>query len=133
MLTSPADLWRERLRAELTAARRRRDDLATRALRSAMAAIDNAEATEAPTVGPATTSSHIAGSATGLGAGDAARAELTGEELRRVVVAEVDERHEAADHLVAVGRPEPAAALRAEAQLLETVLADLEALGSSSG
>lgn len=110
---------RGRLQAALPAARKARDAAAVAALRSALAAIDNAEAVPPPaSSGPPALNAHVAGTAGGLGAGEAARAELTEARMREIVAGEVAERREAAETYEARGRREAAAALRAEAEVL---------------
>lgn len=62
---------RQRLQLALRAALKARDTVATSALRSALAAIDNASAVPArPSPGVGTGSVHIAGAASGLGASE---------------------------------------------------------------
>ncbi len=69
---------RARLSQALRDALRGRDQVATSALRSALAAIANAEAVAAsPQPAPASGSEHFAGAAAGLGATEVARKELT--------------------------------------------------------
>lgn len=87
----------ERLRADLVSAMRRRDGEEISALRSALAAIANAEAqpVEAESNrllgdGP------IAGAAVGVGAAEVPRRLRTDDDARRIVMAERDERREAA-------------------------------------
>ena len=106
----------ESMRSALKDAIKARDDVAVSALRSALASLDNAAAVEAalPTVEHA----HIAGSAGGLGAGEAARAELTEAEVRDVLAREIEERRSAARAYAGLGRADTAARLRAEADVL---------------
>lgn len=112
---TPASGLRERLRTRLTAAMRAKDRTAVRALRSAMSAIDNAEAAPLD-------DHHRAGAveASSLGAGSAevARLHLSEEEVAAVVRREVDDRLSAADEVERGGRLEAAAELRAEAEVL---------------
>jgi len=70
--------------------------MAVSALRSALSAIANAEA--APAVAPQTTSggTHFAGSAAGLGAGEAPRRHLSSAQINEIVRAEVSECQAAA-------------------------------------
>lgn len=114
---------RTNLRAELTAALKARDRAAIAALRSALAAIENAEAVpvDAP---PAGTSGneHVAGASLGVGAAEAERRLLTEEQVREIVAAEVRERTEAAAEYQRLGQPETAARLQAEAAVLSRVL-----------
>ena len=94
-----------------------RDRAAVGALRSALAAVGNAEAVEtqhAPTASGGT----IAGSVAGLGAGDAARRELSDADVAAIVATEVDDRLHAANEYERLDRGEDAARLRAEAAVL---------------
>ena len=108
---------RAALRAELTAAMKRRDRVATAACRSALGAIDNAEAQgiDAPRAGA------VADSAVGVGAAEAQRRVLTEPDVRAVVAAEAAERYAAAAELPAAVAAR-AEELRAEAAVLEALL-----------
>lgn len=110
---------RATLRADLTAALKRRDRVAVAALRSALAAIDNAEAVPAdqPLPGDAGTE-HVAGSLVGVGAAETERRQLTEADLRAIVAREVRERTAAASRYEQLGRPDDAARLRTEAEVL---------------
>lgn len=110
------------LRTELTRAMKHHDRLAAGALRSAIGAIDNAEAL--PAADPIGTGGDgpIAGAAVGLCSTEAPRRQLTPADVHAVVEAEVAERREAADEMEGAGRPDRAADLRREADLLESVL-----------
>jgi uncharacterized protein YqeY len=117
---SPADLLRARIRAALTDARRRRDSSATNGLRAVLAAIDNAEASE-PVQLDVASASPFAGSVAGLGAGEVERRLLDGGQLDALVGAEVAERRRTADHYDALGRPEHAIELRAQAEAIARI------------
>ena len=108
---------RAALRAELTAAMKRRDRLAMAACRSALGAIDNAEAVgiAAPRAGA------IESSAVGVGAAEAQRRELSEHDVRAIVDVEVAERRAAAAELPPSVAAR-AADLRAEADVLATLL-----------
>jgi uncharacterized protein len=110
---------RTRLRDGLTAALKARDRVAVGALRSALAAIDNAEAVpvERPPAGVAG-NEHVAGAATGPGAAEAERRHLTAADLRSIVENEVRERSAAAQEYERNGRGDLAGRLRAEAEVL---------------
>ncbi len=111
------------LRRDLTAALKARDRVAVTALRSALAAIENAEALPVDhAVQGAGEHEHVAGSAVGLGAGDAERRELTEADVRAVVEAEVHERSMAAGGYEEIGRADLAERLRAEAEVLSRYL-----------
>ncbi len=80
-----------------------RDAAAVSALRSALAAIDNAESVDAPSVGKKY-SGPIAGAVSGLGAAEAPRRELSEDEIEDIVRAEVAERRAAAKEYGSLGR-----------------------------
>ncbi|HKS50953.1 MAG TPA: hypothetical protein VJS67_03700 [Pseudonocardiaceae bacterium] len=84
---------RTSLRRDPTAALKAQDRVAIAALRSALAAIENAEAPAADQAGLATVDSeHIAGSIVGLGAAEAPRRQLTESDLRAIVETQVQQR-----------------------------------------
>jgi len=122
--THPADEWRTRLRGQLLAARKDRDAVRTSALRSALSAIDNAETPDGARL-DASSSETIAGGVVGLGAAEVARRQLSDEQIRALISAEVDERLTAADEFTAGGHPQRAATLRDEAALLTDLLGDV--------
>jgi uncharacterized protein len=116
----PTDSLRDRLRAALPTALKARDRAGLAALRSALAAIDNAEAVGAgPDRGLA-----IEESPAGAGATEAERRALTEAQVRSVVLAEVTERRAAAEEYERAGRTDRAELLRAEAAVLEAHLDD---------
>lgn len=98
---------RVQLRAALSDAMKARDCTAVAALRSALAAIDNAEAVEPPEVdtgGPAT---------------EMARRLLTDGQILRIVRSEVSQRLAAAQDYQQAGQLERAERLRTEAQVID--------------
>ena len=107
----------DRLRAALLDARRARDAVAVRALRTALGAIDAAGAVPAVPLA-AGGSGSIAGAAAGLGAAEVARREVSEHDVVGIVRAEVAERHDAAVALARAGRLDAAEELRAEAAVL---------------
>jgi uncharacterized protein YqeY len=111
---------RERLRLSLRAAMRAKDGVAVSALRSALAALDNAEAVPVVVSGAPTTATQaqVVGTITGVGAAEAARRTLTVDEERAVVQAEVGDRFSAASEFDALGRRDQAERLRLEAAVL---------------
>jgi uncharacterized protein YqeY len=110
---------RDNLRSDLTAALKARDRVAVAALRSALAAIDNAEAVPVDNLpGSVASSEHVAGAAVGLGAAEAERRHLTDADLRSIVENEVLERSVAAGEYERLGRDDAAERLRAEAEVL---------------
>jgi uncharacterized protein len=115
---------RDRLRDGLPAAIKARDGVAVAALRSALAAIENAEAVTPPPGSPAeATHAQLAGTVVGVGAAEAERRALSEAEIEEIARAEVDERRAAADAYERAGRPEEARRLRAEADVLVGYLA----------
>lgn len=100
-----------------------RDAVAVAALRSALAAIDNAEAVD-PAAAPDPTSGEgpIAKSVAGLGAAEVPRRELSDSEEASIVAAEVVERRAAADEYDRLGRGDDAERLRSEADVLAAAL-----------
>jgi len=98
-----------------------------------LSAIDNAGAVPTPTSGTATpvdtnldapSSGTIAGGVVGLGAAEVARRELSEEQIRELIQAEIDERLSAAREVDAT-HTERAATLRAEAVVLSDLLGDV--------
>ncbi|MFF9015896.1 hypothetical protein ACF09C_23390 [Streptomyces sp. NPDC014870] len=99
---------------------RARDKAAVSALRSTLAALDNAEAvtpTEEQLRGTA-----IEASPSGVGVTEAVRRELSEETVVEMVRAEAAERLEAAEQLTAPAHADRAARLRAEADVLLRLL-----------
>lgn len=129
-MTTPAEHWRHLLRGELLTARKQRDTVRVAALRSALAAVDNAETPESTVVSaqpgrPGTPTGTVAGSVQGLGAAEVARRVLSDEQIRSLLTAEVDERVGAAATADAGGFPDRAATLRGEAEVLEALLGNV--------
>ena len=114
---------RQRLQLALGEALRARDKVATSALRSALAAIDNASAVPAaPAPAAGTGGPHFAGTVAGLGAGEAERRRLTEAEAEQIVRAEVAERQATARDYGQTGHADHAGRLRREAQVLLSVI-----------
>ncbi|WP_083707023.1 hypothetical protein [Intrasporangium flavum] len=117
------------LRAHLTAAMRERDRVAVSAVRTTLAALDNAEAVPLDAVaggpGPVTGSEHVAAAAIGVGAAEVDRRELSEDDERALVAAEVASLLEAARHRRAAGDPTEAEDAEAAARLLEAVVASV--------
>jgi glutamyl-tRNA synthetase len=111
---------RDRLRSDLTAALKARDRTAVSALRSAIAALDNAEAVDLVERGtqPAAASSHIAGASAGAGSADVPRRTLTDDEIEAIVAGQIEERRQAAREYAELGRTDAAERLNAEADIL---------------
>jgi uncharacterized protein len=126
-LDNAASALVERLRAALTAALGSGDRAAVAAVRSALAAIGNAEAVDpAAQRGPAdlamAPSEHFAGAKAGLRAGDVPRKRLTAAEVTQIVQAEIAERLSAAAEYDRLGHGSQAERLRREADVLAAVL-----------
>ena len=81
------------LRNRLTAAMRARDRQTAGAMRTVLAALENAESVTVASTGtsPAARSEHIAGAAIGVGAGEATRRVLSPEDERALVEREIAE------------------------------------------
>ena len=117
------------MRRALPSAVRARDKQAVAALRSALAAIDNAEAVDTPQAppgqGPGSAAraeqTPIAGAVLGLGAGEVARRKLTAAEMENIVHHEVADRRAAAHAYMDTGQ-----SFHAEADLLSGYLHALE-------
>lgn len=105
-----------RMRQALPAAMRAREKATVSALRSALAALDNAGAVPVDAAAPG--SSALEGSPAGAGATDVARRELSERSMADIVRAEADERLGAAAELTAPAHADRAERLRAEAAVL---------------
>jgi uncharacterized protein len=109
---------RDALRRDLASAMKAREPDAVSALRTVIAAIDNAEAVPAPDESPATTSGHIAGARAGLGAAEAARRDLTGSQQQAILRDQITGYTAEADRYEALGQPDAGRRLRDQACLL---------------
>jgi uncharacterized protein YqeY len=115
----------DRLRQALRAAIKSRDPAAASALRSALAAIANAEAVPTAVTGstpPAGGHQHIAGSAEGLGAAEAERRSLSEADVASIIQAEITDRNAAAAQYEQAGHPDRAERLLREAGTLRLAL-----------
>jgi uncharacterized protein YqeY len=112
---------RERLRAAVPVAMKARDRATVAALRSALAAVDNAEAVDGG--GDDVRAGAIETSPVGVGAAEVGRRVLSEAEVTAIVRNEVSERRAAAAAYQASGHGERAAALVAEADALAAHLA----------
>jgi hypothetical protein len=88
------------------------------AIRSALAAIGNAEAIAVPARPAGTSSRYVAGAVTGLGQAEASRRRLSELEISRIVAAEIGDRETAAVQFDALGHAGKAERLRREALAL---------------
>lgn len=95
---------RAQLRAELLAAMRGRETEVVSALRSAIAAVENAEAVAPDEGRPPSGSAHIAGAAYGAGATEACRRAVTAGQVRAIIAAQVVGRALEAERWEAIGR-----------------------------
>lgn len=117
-MAEPAPI-RDQLRTLLTRARMDRDRSVSGALRSALAALENAEAV-APGAAATPGSAHVAG-AVDFGAREAERRTLTEAEEHAIVAAEVADLRGAADQYDQVGEHDEASAARRAADVLAGV------------
>ena len=125
-MTDVSDI-RTRLRRALIGALKVRDASTVSALRSALSAIDNAEAVEPGPAQPAGSGSeHFAGAAAALGTAEAERRRLTEADVAAIVRAEAAEREAAAREYERSGHAEQAARLRHGTQDLLAAAADEE-------
>lgn len=109
---------RDGLRSALKGALASRDRTAVAALRSALAALDNAEAVPVRRVTAVASEGPIAGAALGVGAAEVPRRRLTRREAALVIERQIDERRVAADEYDRLGRADAAVRLRREADVL---------------
>jgi len=118
-----AGLVRERLRHDLKSAMKARNLLAVNALRTAIAAIDNAEAVDDSIErGAVLASGHVAGATSGAYSADVPRRSLSETEIATILGQQVEERREAAAEYESLGQVEEAARLIREAELLSVYL-----------
>lgn len=117
-----AQALRDALRAGLTAALKARDTEARDALRTAIAAVDNAEAVAAPDRLPPASGARIAGAVSGLGAAEVPRRALSAADLMEILRAQVAEQTQEAERYEALGQPDAARRLRARARTLTAYL-----------
>lgn len=120
---------RTALRSRLTTAMRQRDRAAVSVLRTAVAAIENAEAVPVDEGRTATTSSEVAGAAVGLGVTESERRRLDDDTERSLVRDEVRSLVEAQAQYVAAGDPARAQDAAAGAALLRAVLEESQVAG----
>jgi uncharacterized protein len=92
------------------------------ALRTTIAAIDNAEAVAAPGANAPVTSARIAGAHPGVGSTEAVRRQLDGSQLRTILRDQIAEHTREADRYDALGQAEAAQRLRHQAGVLAEYL-----------
>lgn len=106
------------LRADLVAAMKARRPDAVNALRTAIAAIDNAEAVVVAKPRPADAGEHVAGAQAGVGSSEADRHQLSTEAVHGLLRSQIKDRTTEADRYDAHGLRDAADQLRREAELL---------------
>jgi hypothetical protein len=114
--------FRAALRQGLTTALKARDTEAMAALRTAIAAIDNAEAIATADTRRPVTSADIAGASRGVGSTEAVRQWLSSGQLVDIVDGQISEYAREADRYDALGRPDAAHRLRHRASILAAYL-----------
>jgi uncharacterized protein YqeY len=112
----------DRLQHALGAALKQRDSAAVSALRSALAAISNAEALPASPTPRGRAGQYVAGAVAGVGAAEASRRTLTEAEITSIVATEIAERRAAAAQYEQAGHADRADRLRQEADVLAAVV-----------
>lgn len=112
---------RTRLRADLKTAMKSRSAVEVSAIRSLLAALDDAEAVAPPATAPISSlgGEHVAGAAVGVGSTEVDRRVLTAAEVELVVSGQIEERQAAAATFDAVAQPDAARRLRDEAGVIE--------------
>jgi uncharacterized protein YqeY len=113
---------RSMLRSDLVAAMKARQPEVVSALRTAIAAIDNAEAIEVHDSVEVRASRHFAGAQAGVGSTEAARRVLSIGEVRSLLEAQVSDRIAEADRYDALNQRAAASRLRREADVLRRYL-----------
>jgi uncharacterized protein YqeY len=121
-MSMPAAPVRVRLQHALRSALQARDPVAISALRSAHAAIDNAEAIAPPGAQAGQPGQYIAGGVHGLGAAEAHRREISEAAAEGIIRAEISDRQAAAALYDGAGHADRAARLRGEADALTAVV-----------
>lgn len=109
---------RSALRADLLTAMKARRSEVVSALRTALAAVDNAEAVAVPNAPMESASEHVAGAGIGVGSTETERRTLSIDEVRSLLRVQVQERVTEAELYDSYGRSEAAERLRREADAL---------------
>lgn len=109
---------RSALRTDLVTAMKARRPEVVSALRTALAAVDNAEAVAVPDASVESASEHVASARVGVGAAETERRTLSVDEVRSLLRAQVQERITEAERYDSHGRSEAAERLRREADAL---------------
>lgn len=109
---------RSALRADLLTAMKARRSEVVSALRTALAAVDNAEAVAVPNAPMESASEHVAGAGIGVGSTETERRTLSIDEVRSLLRVQVQERVTEAELYDSYGRSEAAERLRREADAM---------------
>jgi uncharacterized protein YqeY len=118
---SDAARWKATIRSMLTDAMKAGDRAATRALRTLLAAIDAAEAVQAPTSSDTDCPASSVAGAVAFGASEVPRRRLDEDDIRRIVDGEIDDRRAGADAYDASGHTARADELRHEGAIIRSV------------
>lgn len=112
------------LRQGLVTALKARDTDAVAALRTAIAAIDNAQAVQVSAPAPTSTaaSAHVAGARSGAGSTEAPRRQLASSELQDILRAQITEHVLEADRYDDLNQARAAEQLRRQARALSAYL-----------
>lgn len=110
------------MRRDLTAAMKARQPDAVAALRTALAALDNAEAVPVEHLPEIDGDGPVAGARTGVGSTEMPRRELSLADVRAILRAQIAERMTAVAEYRGLGRVDEAGKLQREAAVLERYL-----------
>lgn len=110
------------MRKDLVIALKARATETAAALRTAIAALDNAEAVDASEIPAASQDGPVAGASVGLGSSEVARRSLSAADARSVVGAVIAEYLDEAQGYESMGRGEDAQRLRRQAETLRSHL-----------
>lgn len=97
---------RSRLAADLSQAMKEKNAVASQAIRSLLAGIDNAGAVQVEEPVTMPMAGGIAGATEGVGSTEAPRIELSDEDIKQIIQKEIDEMAEAAELIKGSARPE---------------------------
>lgn len=124
MTTQPdgAEAVRAAMRRDLVVALKSRATDTAAALRTAIAAVDNAEAVDTTNRAAGTEDGPVAGATAGLGSSEVARRTLSVADARNVVAAVISEYVDEAERYESLTRGEAAAVLRQQAEVLRRYL-----------
>ncbi|WP_078310900.1 MULTISPECIES: hypothetical protein [unclassified Mycobacterium] len=122
-MTSTHDphVLRTTMRTDLSTAMKARNSRTVSALRTAIAAIDNAESMD-NAAQASLDNAHVAGATRGLGSAEAARRVLSPADVRAVLRAQIDDRVTEAERYDTLGHAQAATQLREEAAVIARYL-----------